>query len=175
VKPVLVGDKVLLGQPVHPSMVELLKEAVTKGAILHIRALGGSMRPFIKHGTFIIVKPAQIKDVVPGEVVFYSRKNGFVAHRALEKRCANGQVVLVTKGDALLGRDPPVTDEQLMGKVTALKKTGRMVRLDTPWNRLVGYLISRCSLLTRWFYPVYKLLKATRIHHYWSTQQRERK
>ena len=143
-------------KPVH---IALLKEVVARGINLRVRVCGESMYPFIRPGATIIIKATQLQDLVKGDLVLYYVQNRLVTHRVLGKKKSNAQITLLIKGDAVAYFDHPVQEHQIIGKVAALEKNGRVTRLDTLAQKVSNYIISRYSLLNPWLLPPLRLFK----------------
>lgn len=93
---ILVGPKLLGGQTVS--------------------VLSGSMEPNIPVKSLIIVNPATVDDLEPGDVITFTLGDTTLAtHRLLEIDRANGH--LITKGDNNASTDGEVSFDRLVGKV----------------------------------------------------------
>jgi hypothetical protein len=116
------------------------------------QAPGVSMSPFIRHKEMITIKPCSHRDITFGDIVLY---HGFgnqslcssnpledkkIVHRFLGRREIEGEARLITKGDNIYLCDPPVSPQQILGKVVEIEKKGWRLRLDTPLGRLLNTL-----------------------------------
>lgn len=110
-------------RPVEDLAAQLLR----RGGPLRIKARGGSMLPFLWDGDIALVTPAGTADVAVGDVICYETPPGrLFLHRLVERTRDR----FVAKGDALTF--PDVIDRrQLLGKVIAIERRGRIKRLDT--------------------------------------------
>jgi signal peptidase I len=109
-----------------------------------VRASTDSMTPLLRAGDrlrLVSVDPTRIR---PGDLVAYRRGAHLIVHRVLLADAAG----LVTKGDALPGRDAPVGWEAVVGRVVALTDTGHRAHdlTGVGW-RLVGRATARLSRL----------------------------
>ncbi|MBW2123392.1 MAG: hypothetical protein JRH07_16340, partial [Deltaproteobacteria bacterium] len=68
-------------------------------------------------------------------------------HRLMRKDAVNGKSVLFTKGDALVCLDGPIRPEQVLGKVTAIKKGSWTLDLNRPWGEVINLVF---ALFQRW-------------------------
>ncbi len=119
-------------------VAELATEVLRRGAPLRIKARGGSMIPFIWDGDLVLVSPAEDSEIVVGDVVCYETSPGrLFLHRVIKRDAER----FVTKGDALDFTDL-VSPGQVLGKVVAIERRGRVRRLDTArWrNRVIAFL-----------------------------------
>lgn len=130
----------------HPTD-ELAAQLLRRGRPLRIKARGGSMMPFLWDGDVALVTPTAGTEIVVGDVICYEAPPGrLFLHRVIERQRER----FVAKGDALAFTeviDPP----QLLGKVVAIERHGRIRRLDTPaarWrNRAIAVLSPLLSRL----------------------------
>lgn len=108
-----------------------------------------SMAPLVRAGDRLWLAPAAGGEVRRGQLIAYHRDGRLVVHRVLVR----GARSLITKGDGLSRRDPPVAASEVVGRVTVIATArGRRIELDGfPWpalGRLLG-LVSRASEWTR--------------------------
>ena len=150
------GDVLITAKDNHFS--EITKEILSRGHNLRFRALGVSMRPFIKNGEIIIVQPLPASKLRVGDIVFFKTDDrGLVAHRLISVK-ADG--LLVTKGDATYGFDREIKADKVLGKVIAVeKKSGRTVLLNRWHNQVIGWLISKLLAVNLSFYHLYQLIR----------------
>jgi signal peptidase I len=123
------------------SAEELAAEMLRRGQDLRIKARGDSMLPFVRDGDVALVTPKTPTGVAVGDVVCYEAPRGrLFLHRIIGR---DGDR-FVTKGDALASSEV-VEPEQLLGKVVALERRGRIGRLDTRaarWRNRAVVLVS---------------------------------
>jgi signal peptidase I len=123
------------------AFLELSQELLDRGALLRFQAHGDSMYPFIKNGNIIVIEPRNGNAVSTGDVIFYRRTDGLVtAHRLVKINNQNDSPVLTTKGDSLYYFDPPVTGEQVMGRVVLIESQERKLQLTGWTGRVFGRL-----------------------------------
>ncbi len=140
---------------------DLIREGLAQGAPFRFRVVSGSMAPLIAAGDEIVVEQASADGLRRGDIVLYAVGGAFHTHRLLAKRRRGGATLLVTKGDASLNPDQPWREEQLLGKVVALRRASRTVDLERgkgrAMNRTIGLLATlqvaafraACRLKTR--------------------------
>jgi len=150
----------------HDLAVEVLRSF---GAV-KLRVTGTSMLPSIWPGDVIEVHRQAAGQISPGDVVLLRRDGGFIVHRVVE--CANlpldsGQTrrrahdvraaprqgstrLLSTRGDRLKALDPPVAAGDLLGRVTSVERSGRLVNVRATLRRRLGaWVLSRSELAAR--------------------------
>lgn len=119
---------------------ELGSQLLRQGGHLRIKARGGSMIPFIRDGDLVLVSPAEGSEVRVGDVICYREPPGrLFLHRVIRREAGR----FVTKGDALVVSEV-ISQGQVLGKVVAIERRGRVRRLDTGvarWrNRMIVLL-----------------------------------
>jgi signal peptidase I len=103
---------------------------------------GNSMLPLIREGDLLLVRQSA-DDLKPGEILVFRQGDQLVAHRVLTiYQPMAGSVDYLTKGDHAMAPDPPISKKQVVGKVAAIRRGDRQMRLDGPgwaWvNRGIG-------------------------------------
>ena len=123
---------------------DLIREEMAQGTLFRFRVISESMSPLIAAGDEIVVEQAGADRLRRGDIVLYTVGGAFHTHRLLARRRHGGAILLVTKGDAALNPDRPWREEQLLGKVVAIKRGDRTIDLEGgKWramNRLLGVL-----------------------------------
>lgn len=119
---------------------ELAAHLLRRGGRLRIKARGGSMMPFLWDGDVALVTPTEGKEVGVGDVICYETPPGrLFLHRVI----ARDRDRFVAKGDALAFTEV-IDRAQLLGKVVAVERHGKVRRLDTRaarWrNRAIASL-----------------------------------
>jgi signal peptidase I len=125
----------------HPAD-ELAAQVLRRGQSLRIKAGGASMLPFMRHGDVALVVPAAETAIGVGDVICYETRGRLFVHRVI----ARDGDRLATKGDALTSIEiiePP----QLLGRVVATERHGRVRRLDSPPGRWRNRAIAAVSPL----------------------------
>jgi signal peptidase I len=114
---------------------DLAAQVLRRGAPLRIKARGGSMLPFMWDGDVALVTPAGATKIRVGDIVCYELPGRLFLHRVID-RDGDG---FVAKGDALRFTDV-IDRRQLLGRVVAIERSGRITRLDTRaarWRSIV--------------------------------------
>jgi signal peptidase I len=129
---------------------QLVLDAVGSLGEAHLPASGSSMLPTIRPGDVLEVHRESMGGISIGDVVVFEREARLVTHRVVEKLTKPERTLLITRGDALRAPDPPVSPEELLGRVTAILRGGR--RLDprlTPWARVASWFLARSEFCAR--------------------------
>ena len=121
---------------------------------LRFRARGRSMRPFIQNNDIIEVEGAVPGRLKRGDVVLCRLGNGrLVVHRIVRL----GEQAVLVQGDARAMPDGWTPFTQVLGRVTALDRAGRRLRLDSAWLSAAGRVWAILALLRRrlmkWLHP----------------------
>lgn len=85
-----------------------------------IEACGGSMRPVIEPGTWMLVEFGALPMGI-GEIIVFSNGKQLVAHRIVRQHHEQGAPVVIAKGDAEPYCDPPVRVADVFGVVRAIR------------------------------------------------------
>lgn len=129
--------------------LDLLCELIQRHGSAEVKALGGSMRPYLHDGDLIGIERAGAHDVQPADIVAFvgSGEEGptLIVHRVIEMDPGSGEIL--TKGDALRVYDPALSPAHLLGTVTYARRGARTLRLGrsaaNPALRLYLWLAAR--------------------------------
>jgi hypothetical protein len=116
-----------------------LREMLQAGGELRLSVSGGSMRPALREGDCLVVRPLAGPPHL-GEVLVYARGGRLWAHRLLA-RSPSGRFML-TKGDARGRPDALLGPEDLVGRAVAVERAGRRTDLASLGSRLAGLAVS---------------------------------
>ena len=123
---------------------ELSGAILRRGRSIRFRARGRSMLPLIRNGDVVIAQPASDDDLCVGSVVLHRiGPDRLVAHRIVWRGLNDGAISVKTRGDASFGPPDVVGAEQVLGRVVAVQRGDRLVRLDRGGWRLAGTLWAR--------------------------------
>lgn len=131
----------------------LSRELLDSGLSFHCQVRGRSMVPFLRDGDVLQVAPGEIKHLRVGDIIFYRSGDRLLAHRVIgfvatpAGRCARA------RGDAFVQEDPPIAEEDLIGRVEAVSRPRRdgwrEIPLDRGWRRSGGILVARSKVAHR--------------------------
>jgi len=116
-----------------------LRAVLEAGGELRLAVTGTSMRPILREGDYLVIRPFQRPPRI-GDVVVYARGGQIWAHRLLA-RSPSGKFLL-TKGDARGRPDAPIGPEDLIGRAVAAERGGRLLGLEGLASRLAGLAVS---------------------------------
>lgn len=130
----LVSPVIHLGT--QSSKYDLASEVLQRFGQLRLRVTGASMLPAIWPGDVVTIRSSRLSDVSAGDLVLFQRDRRFFVHRVLEMSGNS----LLTRGDSVLGPDPPVSSAELLGRVVSITSAGT----TRPPSQLgaVGYLVA---------------------------------
>lgn len=151
-------------------LYELGRQLVAAEASLSFRARGWSMYPMIREGDVLEVTPVPWCKVGVGDVLFYRSGERMLVHRVIGRCSAEPGDRIRARGDAFLQEDPPICEQDMIGRVDAIYRPGRreprLIRQDRGIARWLGVLLARSKLVhrsVRWvargLYRVEKSLK----------------
>ncbi len=107
----------------HAAKCELAREAIRDSGNLRLQVSGWSMLPMVWPGDTLTVESVEMRALVEGDIVLFSRDRRLFAHRLVAKGLADGG--LVTRGDAMPVADPPLDQERVLGRVSSIHRDGR--------------------------------------------------
>jgi signal peptidase I len=112
---------------------------------------GRSMLPAIHDGDHALVSHGCVLDggcagVGPGDVIVFRHGGTLIAHRVLRIERGDDGPTFITKGDNAPRLDPPLSADEIVGRVLAIERSGRHTSLDTTTWRILGRLIAAGTL-----------------------------
>ena len=129
---------------------DLFLDVLRSFGAARLAVTGTSMLPSVRPGDVLEVRRQSAAEVMPGDLVLFQREGRFFAHRVVEKIRRQGRTLLVTRGDRLLQCDPPVSPEELLGRVAFIVRgDSHVVPRLTRWGRIASWALSRSDLATR--------------------------
>jgi signal peptidase I len=130
----------------NPKNVQpLLREHLDQDGVIRFQASGGSMRPLIRSGDHVVVRP--FDQLSSGDILLFQQDQNWFVHRLIRQvPGTDGKMRLILQGDARMAPDPSAEIEVVLGRVTAIERAGRVYPLDRTTARVYGNLIQR-----RWF------------------------
>jgi signal peptidase I len=121
----------VLAAPVRDShlLTAVIEKALTAGTTVRFRAEGTSMYPTIRDGEAISIAAVSPEEVVRGDVLLCRHSTRVMAHRVVNVTTRDAGRVFELRGDAKAGCDAPVGADDVIGRVIAVRRNGRLVRL----------------------------------------------
>jgi signal peptidase I len=131
---------------------ELAGEVLRSTGTLRLRVTGWSMLPSVMPGDTLVIDRVQSDAVCEGDIVLFGRDRRFFVHRVMTKSSDPEIAEFVTCGDAMPTPDPPVSQSDVMGRVSLILRNGKCFQparsLSVP-GRAVAALVRRSVLAAR--------------------------
>lgn len=130
---------------------DLASEVLQSFGKLRFAATGWSMLPTVWPGDTLVVERITPDQVQVGEVVLVGRDRRLCAHR-LVSRVEGSQnprwitAHFITQGDAMSAPDRPVSGNELLGRVTAVIRAGKLIALPAEMSvaaKLIAQIVRR--------------------------------
>ena len=142
----LEAEPITSSDAVRHTFIDLLRD----GYWIRSPARANSMSLLIRKGDRLTVKPLTFGEAAIGDILAYRRDPALsvlTTHRMIQKGRDGEGPFIITKGDQSLFRDPPIRcPTHVYGKVVCVERNGRLIFLETPFRRLLGYFRARLSL-----------------------------
>ena len=125
---------------------DLAAEVIRRFGELRLQVTGASMLPSVWPGDVLTVRRRSPAELLPGRIVLCYRDGRFVAHRLVGRQGDD----VVTRGDAHNFKDIPFREEDVLGEVVGIQRSGRSVRLSPVWwQRAASSVAARSEACTR--------------------------
>jgi len=111
----------------HSLKCELATEVLRSSGSLRLQVTGWSMLPSVWPGDTLVIERATCNAVSEGDIVLFGRDQRLFVHRVVTRPSAQAKEIL-TRGDAMTAADPPVSGDELLGKVSFILRNGRRVK-----------------------------------------------
>jgi len=114
----------------------LSEEILKRNIVIRIKINGVSMLPFIRTGDTVIIKPFQLKEAAPGDIVAFSdiTHDNIICHRLIKKY---NSALIIKADNRLLGYEK-VSPDALLGKVILVERDGTIISLETKTQRFLS-------------------------------------
>jgi signal peptidase I len=132
----------------HRTRLELAAEILQRGERINLRVQGASMLPSLFPGDVLTIRRCDPREIVAGDIVFFRREGRCFAHRVAERMTGGTACRMRTRGDALTDCDPPVSESEVLGRVTHVERNGR--RLPPPRLGPVRSLLAGVVRRSNW-------------------------
>lgn len=118
--------KVLPPEILMDKLIGLLEEAESVPLVIS----GGSMVPFLVHGRDLVYLSKVTAPLKRGDMILYRRDNGrYILHRIW--RIEKESFTMV--GDAQTVLEPGIRPDQVLARVTAVRRKGKLLRSGSFW------------------------------------------
>jgi signal peptidase I len=142
VHPSVIAKRAMGNLPYQKIIDHLIREELGNGKKITLRVSGDSMHPLIRQGDSIRIERCAPEVLGIGDIITFKRDGAYYTHRLLRIVTRGSVTRLMTKGDNEVNLDPPVSPDQILGKVAVIWKKNRTLYLKTPFwsfmNRLLG-------------------------------------
>jgi signal peptidase I len=119
----------------------LAENVLQGGNMLRFRAMGGSMYPFVRNGDILEIEPLHGGQVRLFDIILYKTGDQrLLAHRVVGINHQQKTPEIILQGDALLLKDLPIPTDQVLGRVIAIQRNGKIIRMDSSFQRLLACL-----------------------------------
>jgi signal peptidase len=135
----------------HAIKCELAAEVLYSSGTLRLQVTGWSMLPAVWPGDTLVVESAGSDAVSEGDIVLFGRDRRLFAHRVIENS-RFAEFGVVTRGDAMPAADAPVSNGELLGKVSLILRKGTRIELRRSLRlpqRAVAALVRRSEMAAR--------------------------
>jgi len=99
-------------------LIKSIINRISKQGYYKIKSDGNSMYPLIKSGDIIRMEKYNFNKAKVNEIILISKTNQLIAHRVIYKK----DKYLITKGDHNITADGRIKKNQIIGKVTQIKR-----------------------------------------------------
>jgi signal peptidase I len=143
----------------HAIKCELAGEVLRSFGSLLLRVTGHSMLPSVMPGDTLVVERISIDAAAEGDIVLFGRGRRLFAHRVVTKIETQNAAIL-TRGDAMPAADAPVSESDLLGRVSFILRNGKCIapsRTRRLSERAVAALAQRSDLAARFVVGVHGL------------------
>lgn len=149
----------------HSLKCELAAQVVRSFGILRLEVTGLSMLPSVRPGDILFIERRDMREIAAGDIVLFARQGRLVAHRVLCKTTVGGMSHAITRGDALLLPDDPVSPTELLGSVRHILRAGKHVEISVDsnlWARMTSKLVQHFAWVALLLAFMYRLQSDTR-------------
>jgi len=146
----------------HAVKCQLAADVLRSSGNLRLQVTGWSMLPSVWPGDTLFIEPVSAHAVSQGDIVLFQRDRRLFAHRVVAQ---SGQCELITRGDAMPTTDAPVSEAELLGRVSRIERDGRSLQPHGQVRRqarVFGALIHRSRIAARVVFRMRDLRRAYR-------------
>lgn len=114
---------------------------------ISLRIYGSSMWPQVRSGERVVLEVPHLREPQRGEVVLVRQPEGFLLHRIISLWHQEGERFYLTRGDNSPGADNPVALTEVIGRMVALERGGRLINVDRGLRRILGTCLGYLSYI----------------------------
>jgi signal peptidase I len=144
---------------------ELASEVLCSSGTVRLRVTGWSMLPTVMPGDTLVIARIQGESVTEGDIVLFGRDRRFFVHRVITKGRTQ-DAGFVTRGDAMPAPDPPVSQSDLLGRVSFILRNGKCIepsRSPRLSERAIAALVQRSTLAARVIVGVHGMRRTSQV------------
>jgi len=143
---------------------ELAGDILRSCGVLRFAATGCSMLPSVWSGDTLVVERVHADQIQIGDIALIGRGGRLCAHRVVRLPGDAGNRYWITQGDAMPRADLPVFEQELLGRVIKVIRSGKCVPCSNlnRTNLLLGFIIRRSVF-------------AERLFVYWASRRKSQK
>ncbi len=142
---------------VKQNTIIIVKEFVRKNGWIDLPSHGTSMYPLLKSGDICRFTTVDSLTIKKGDIILFQSNNGqLVAHRFITYQTFGSELKYIFKGDTNLGPDDPINTDQIVGKLTYIKK-GNFIITD---KNIITFIWKKMILL----FPILSALLRTYLN-----------
>lgn len=130
---------------------------------LKVSVIGESMSPVLRKGDAVYLEPVDSKDLSIGDIVLCKTGERMMAHRLVEICYKGSETIFVTKGDTFSSVDFPINGRDIIGRVYAVEKWGRVFNLKKGIFSIIDRFAYFISPLTTFFYNIKRWYKGFNV------------
>jgi signal peptidase I len=149
----------------HSVKCELAGEVLRSSGTLRLRVTGWSMLPAVLPGDTLVVERASGDAIADGDIVLFERDRRLFAHRVVRRPNTSQDSRILTRGDSMAQPDPPVTEDELLGRVSSIVRNGKCIEpsrsLRFP-ERTVAALVRHSQVAARVVVGIHGMRQATK-------------
>jgi signal peptidase I len=111
----------------HALKCELAAEALLSSGRVRLQVTGWSMLPSIWPGDVLVIDRCEAAEILKGDIVLYRSHRRLVVHRVVRVRHGQERGGVFTRGDAMPDSDAPVSEPDLLGRVSWILRGGQRI------------------------------------------------
>lgn len=145
---------------------ELAAEVLRSFGTLRFAATGWSMLPSIWPGETLVVERVEPHQVRIGDVVLVGREGRLCAHRVVSTVEGSGTPQWFTQGDAMSVPDCPVAENELLGRVAYVIRSGKNVTLSTELSapaKVIAKIVRRSFFAARVLVSLHSMVRTSEM------------
>ncbi len=128
---------------------QILRKTFATATTIEVKAGGFSMFPTIREGSVLIVQQTKSSDISKGDIVLREEAGRVIAHRVVSTKKG-----IVSRGDNCRNPDVVTSPENIIGKITAVKRNKKEKSTNKFSFRIICFFILYIPFITRLIFRV---------------------